>query len=119
MKNIFLLFFTSGFINCDAQVILTNGLIKAKIETHTENGGVASAINAIDISVYLKDTFSKVVENLSSMKSVRILDERKGIKTVLIEKPNGGKTGFTFTFADKALEKKNKGQPGKCSRANC
>ena len=95
-------------LSLNAQNILNNAFIKSTVETHTELNGNPSPVNTIHIQVFIKDSLSKVTQDLASMKIIKILDRENGVSTNLTESGTGTKNGFTMTVADKLFEKQSR-----------
>ena len=108
MKQVIALCLAFNGLNLNAQKILNNVSITSTVETHTEMNGNRSAVNTIHFQVFIKDSLSKVTQDLASMKIIKFLDRATGISTVLTDNGAEMKTGFRMTVADQLLEKKSR-----------
>lgn len=113
MKKLVIIFLSLFPLTNMAQEVLHNGILKAKIETSTENNGgnegsgmeVMIAGNETDIIVFLKDSLRKVLIQSNAMNSTNLYNGKTGITTVLTE-TMGEKTGYTQTQEQKLLQKR-------------
>jgi hypothetical protein len=97
------------------QQVLNKAVIKAKIETTTDNSGmgdgggggamVQMAGNETDIKIYIKDSLRKVVTENNFMNNIIITDGNTGISTSLTES-GGEKNGYTQTREERDMQRK-------------
>jgi hypothetical protein len=105
MKKCFLLIFCAMPFAIQAQQVLTNAVVKARIETSSDNSGAGSgdggggmviqmAGSETDIVGYFKDSMRKVSVKNNFMNSITLYDGNTGVSTILTESM-GEKTGYT------------------------
>ncbi len=113
MKKIILLCVIGLSLQANAQKVLNNTIIIAKIETvrdggDTEGGGGMMMMGGgleTNIKMYFKDSMSKVEVKSSFMNAINIMDRSTGISTNLME-AQAQKTGYTQTPEDRENQKK-------------
>ncbi|MBL7726510.1 MAG: hypothetical protein JNM68_02440 [Dinghuibacter sp.] len=112
MKKLTTLLLCAAPFAIQAQTVLTKGVIKAKMETTTDNNNTETsgvsfqmAGNETEFTIFLKDSMRKAVLQSNVMNNITLYDGNTGVTTVLTESM-GEKTGYTQTPADKLDQKR-------------
>jgi hypothetical protein len=106
MKLIVLAFTLCFAAVLNAQSVLNNVIIKAKMETvreggNDDDGGMRMmGNNETEMAIYIRDSMTKVTTRNAFMNNITITDKATGISTILTES-QGEKSGYAQTAADR------------------
>ncbi len=109
MRIVFSFLAIATIINAEAQTVLNNAFVKAKMETYSESNGNVSAPSSNDIEIYVKDSMSKVSTGAyPKLNSIAIRNMKSNFSVHLSESNAGGKSGFTFSALDQQNQKRKR-----------